>query len=108
MSFNGQLQQNVNYVFRIGDAAGGTAVTFLQINRRDKIASAQPEKVASGSSKDVALVFGDRIDRVLLYLNLTNTAGQVTVTVLDGNGGTVQAPVTYTGDQTIAWDTSLL
>src|SRR6266511_2645451 len=101
MPFNGQLQQNVNYVFRVGDAAGGTAVTFLQINKLDRVDGVQPEKVPSGSSKDFALTFGGKIDRVLVYLNLTNTAGQVTVTVLDGNGGTVQAPVTYTGDQTV-------
>ena len=108
MPYNGQLNQNVNYVFRIADAGNGTAVTFLSINKLERVAGVQPEKVTAGSSKDFAQTFSSKIDRVMLYLNLATAAGQVTVTVLDGNGNTVQAPVTYTGDQTVVWDTSLL
>ena|SRR5262245_2356919 len=108
MPYNGQLNQNVNYKFRIADAAGGVAATFLTLNRRDKIASAEPETVPAGASKEFPQLFGDRIDRLVLFLTLANPAGQVTVTVLDGTGATVQPPVTLTGDQTVVWDTSVL
>ena len=89
----GPLQAGVPYTFRIGDAAGGTAV-MLQAVVRNLLELEETVTVPSGSSVELAFTIPSRASRVILVLDLVLN-GEVTVTVLDQNGNTVIPPRTF-------------
>jgi hypothetical protein len=89
----GPLQAGVPYTFRIGDAAGGTAV-MLQAVVRNRLELEETVTVPPGSSVDLAFTIPSRATRVILALDLV-LSGEVTVTVLDQNGATVIPPRTF-------------
>lgn len=86
----GPLHAGVPYVFRIGDAAGGTAV-MLQAVVRNRLELEETVTVPPGSSVDLAFTIPSRASRVNLVLDLVLN-GEVTLTVLDQNGNTVIPP----------------
>jgi hypothetical protein len=88
------LQAGVSYTFRVGDGAGGTAV-MLQAVVRGRLELEETLTVPSGSSVDVVSPIPSRASRVILVLDAVLPGGQVTVTVLDQNGGTVIPPITF-------------
>jgi hypothetical protein len=83
----GPLQAGVPYIFRVGDAAGGTAV-MLQAVVRSRLELEETVTVPTGSSVELAFTIPSRASRVILVLDLVLN-GEVTVTVLDQNGNTV-------------------
>jgi hypothetical protein len=89
----GPLQAGVPYIFRIGDAAGGTAV-MLQAVVRNRLELEETVTVPPGSSVELAFTIPSRASRVILVLDLVLN-GEVTVTVLDQNGATVIPPGTF-------------
>jgi hypothetical protein len=88
------LQPGVTYTFRVGDGAGGTAV-MLQAAVRGRLELEETLTVPSGSSVEFVSTIPSRASRVILMLDPVLPGGQVTVTVLDQNGGTVIAPITF-------------
>ena len=89
----GPLQAGVPYIFRVGDAAGGTAV-MLQAVVRNRLELEETVTVPAGSSVELAFTIPSRASRVILVLDLVLN-GEVTVTVLDLNGNTVIPPRTF-------------
>jgi hypothetical protein len=89
----GPLHAGVPYIFRVGDAAGGTAV-MLQAVVRSRLELEETVTVPSGSSVELAFTIPSRASRVILVLDLVLN-GEVTVTVLDQNGNTVIPPRTF-------------
>ena len=89
----GPLHAGVPYIFRVGDAAGGTAV-MLQAVVRNRLELEETVTVPSGSSVDLAFTIPSRASRVILVLDLVLN-GEVIVTVLDQNGATVIPPRTF-------------
>ena len=89
----GPLHTGVSYTFRLGDAAGGTAV-MLQAVVRNRLELEETVTVPSGSSVDLAFTIPSRASRVILVLDLVLN-GEVIVTVLDQNGATVIPPRTF-------------
>ena len=88
------LQAGVSYTFRVGDAAGGTAV-MLQAVVRNRLELEETATVSAGSSIDLVFAIPSRDSRVILVLDPVLPGGQVTVTVLDQNGATVIPPITF-------------
>ena len=105
--FSVTLKRGVNYTFRIADGVNGTAVSFIQINKADRIAAAQPETVGGGATTDFAQNFGAKIDRLVLILTPGN-GGSVSVTVLDANNNPIAPTDTYNGDATVQYDVKAL
>ena len=89
----GPLHAGVPYIFRVGDAANGTAV-MLQAVVRNRLELEETVTVPSGSSVDLAFTIPSRASRVILVLDLVLN-GEVIVTVLDQNGNTVIPPRTF-------------
>ncbi len=89
----GPLHAGVPYIFRVGDAANGTAV-MLQAVVRNRLELEETVTVPSGSSVDLAFTIPSRASRVILVLDLVLN-GEVIVTVLDQNGATVIPPRTF-------------
>jgi hypothetical protein len=58
-------------------------MTLLKINRRDKIASAEPVTIAAGATVQTTDDLGLGIDRLIVMLNLP-TNGQATVRITQG------------------------
>jgi hypothetical protein len=87
------LHAGVPYIFRIADAAGGTAV-MLQAVVRNRLELEETVTVPPGSSVELAFTIPSRASRVILVLDLVLN-GEVTVTVLDQNGATVIPPRTF-------------
>ena len=90
----GPLHTGVSYTFRLGDAAGGTAV-MLQAVVRNRLELEETATVSAGSSIDIVFAIPSRDSRVILVLDPVLPGGQVTGTVLDQNGGTVIPPITF-------------
>ena len=90
----GPLHAGVPYIFRVGDAANGTAV-MLQAVVRNRLELEETVTVPSGSSVDLAFTIPSRASRVILVLDPVLPGGQVTVTVFDQNGATVIPPMTF-------------
>ena len=90
----GPLHTGVSYTFRLGDAAGGTAV-MLQAVVRGRLELEETLAVPSGSGVDLVSPIPSRASRVILVLDPVLPGGQVTVTVLDQNGATVIPPITF-------------
>jgi hypothetical protein len=88
------LQPGVTYTFRVGDGAVGTAV-MLQAVVRGRLELEETLTVPSGSSVEFVSPIPSRASRVILVPDPVLPGGQVTVTVLDQNGGTVIAPITF-------------
>jgi len=78
----GPLHTGVSYTFRLGDAAGGTAV-MLQAVVRNRLELEETATVSAGSSIDLVFAIPSRDSRVILVLDPVLPGGQVTVTVLD-------------------------
>jgi hypothetical protein len=89
----GPLRAGVPYVFRIGDAAGGTAV-MLQAVVRNRLELEETVTVPPGSSVDLTFTIPSRASQVILVLDLVLN-GEVIVTVLDQNGATLIPPRTF-------------
>jgi hypothetical protein len=94
LSLQGPLQAGLPYIFRVGDAAGGTAV-MLQAVVKSRLELEETVTVPSGSSVDLVFTIPSRASRVILVLDLVEEHGEVAVTVLDQNGGTVIPPRTF-------------
>jgi len=90
----GPLHAGVSYVFRIGDAADGTAV-MLQAVIRGRLELEEVVAVPSGELVDLDFTIPSRASRVILVLDLVEEHGEVTVTVLDQIGNTVIPPRTF-------------
>ena len=90
----GPLHTGVSYTFRLGDAAGGTAV-MLQAVVRNRLELEETATVSAGSSIDLVFAIPSRDSRVILVLDPVLPGGQVTVTVFDQNGATVIPPMTF-------------
>ena len=90
----GPLQAGVPYVFRIGDAGNGTAVT-LQAAVRNRLELEDTLTVPAGSAVDRVFTIPSRASRVMLALDLVEEHGEVTVTVLDQIGNTVIPPMMF-------------
>jgi hypothetical protein len=88
------LQAGVSYTFRVGDAAGGIA-GMLQAVVRGRLELEETLTVPSGSGVDLVFTIPSRASRVILVLDPVLPGGQVIVTVLDQNGGTVIPPITF-------------
>jgi len=101
--FKGLLTRNVEYTFRITDQSndGGTAVAFLKINRRDKIATAEPGTIGPLELVDFPQTCGTHIDRLTVLLSPTEGGG-AEVKILEN--GVARPPDTYTGDAVISYD----
>ena len=89
----GPLRPGVPYVFRIGDAAGGTAV-MLQAVIRNRLELEETVTVPPGSSVDLAFTIPSRASQLILVLDLVLN-GEVIVRVLDQNGATLIPPRTF-------------
>src|SRR6266700_822191 len=89
----GPLQPGGTYIFRIADAAGGTAV-MLQAVVRNRLELEETGTVPTGSSIELVFTIPSRASRVILVLDPVLPGGQVTVTVFDQNG-TVIPPMTF-------------
>jgi hypothetical protein len=85
----GPLQGGVPYIFRIGDAANGTAV-MLQAVVRSRLELEDTLTVSSGDLVDLGFTIPSRASRVIFVLNR-----EVTVAVLDQNGATLIPPRTF-------------
>jgi len=105
--FSVTLKQGANYTVRIADGVNGTAVSFITLNKADRIAAAQPESVAAGATTDFAQNFGAKIDRLILILS-PRVGGSVSVTVLDANNNPIAPTDTYNGDATVQFDVKAL
>jgi hypothetical protein len=98
----GPLEAGRQYTFRIGDATmgGGTAVT-LQAVVRGRLELEETLTVPSGSSSDLVFTIPSRASQVILLLDpffpgfQSEVESDVTVVVLDQNGGTVISPFTF-------------
>jgi hypothetical protein len=89
----GPLHTGVPYIFRVAEAANGTAV-MLQAVVRSRLELEETVTVPTGSSVDVVFTIPSRTSRVILVLDLVLN-GEVTLTVLDQNGNTVIPPRTF-------------
>jgi hypothetical protein len=105
--FSVTLKQGVNYTVRIADGVNGTAVSFITLNKADRIAAAQPETVGGGATMDFAQNFSAKIDRVILLLS-PRVGGSVSLTVLDANNNPIAPTDTYNGDATVQFEVKAL
>ena len=86
----GPLHTGVSYTFRLGDAAGGTAV-MLQAVVRNRLELEETATVPAGSSIDLPFTIPSRASQVILVLDPAMIGsdpqffGDVTVTILDQN-----------------------
>ena len=84
----GPLHCGVQYTFRIGDAANGTAA-MLQAVVKGRLELAETRVVPSGDLVDLVFTIPSRASRVILVLDLVEEHGEASVTVLDQIGNTV-------------------
>ena len=86
----GPLHTGVSYTFRLGDAAGGTAV-MLQAVVRNRLELEETATVPAGNSIDLPFTIPSRASQVILVLDPAMIGsdpqffGDVTVTILDQN-----------------------
>src|SRR5437762_2677015 len=84
MPFKGVLKQGSGYMIEINSqSTDAIGVTILKINKRDKIASADPSTVAAGATTQTNDTLGSGIDRLLITIS-PPVGGRATVRVVQG------------------------
>lgn len=101
MPFKGVLKQQMAYTIEVASAsAEKTAVTVLKVNRRDKIASADPSTIAAAATTQIQDNVGGNIDRIVIMV-APPEGGQATVRVVQGADQFIQICM---GDTQLVFD----
>ncbi len=101
MPFKGELKKQVQFTIEVaGDPTGKTAITVVKINRRERVANADPTTVDIGAAQTITEKLGLGIDRVMIYVN-PPAGGKCNVTIAQGAANFADQ---CEGDTTLVFD----
>jgi len=84
MPFKGELKKQTPFTIDVvGSANDKCAITIVKINRKEKVANADPTTIPMGVAQTITDQLGPGIDRVFIYVN-PPAGGQVKLTLNQG------------------------
>jgi hypothetical protein len=84
MPYKGELKKQTPFTLEVVGAGNDkSAITIVKINRKEKVANADPTTILMGATQTITDQVGLGIDRVMVYVN-PPSGGTVRVTVMQG------------------------